>query len=672
MSESGAALAEAGQALGAGYRFVELVGRGAVGEVWTVTDREGNTLAAKVLRTEHAQDPDLVERFVRERSVLVGLQHERIVRIRDMVVEGPRLAIVMDYLAGGSLRDVLLTRGRLRPEAAFEAAADVLEALAAAHAQGVTHRDVKPDNVLLEAAPGGSLGALRVSDFGIAGVVGERIRQTTGLLGTPQYMPPELISRGESGPAGDVYASGVVLYELLAGRSPFAGKGTDFTVAYRHVTAIAPALDLPVDAHAVLDRLLSKDPAARPSAVEAASQLRRAAKNLAGLDVLEPGEEPGAFDEVERPATVVRGASSVHGSGGDEPPASDDGPAAAPAPSVDLGRPENATIVRPLPRPGPPSPRRVAAEETADDAPVWWRTRKALLLAAGAVAVIAALVVGIVLFVVPGKDDESVAAGSEAASASLRDPQLPTGLSVERRARSNPAEGTVELTLTYAAQKAELSGELLEVVPGLDSGTGTGCPPVVWEGATVARNQAAVTGLDAECAWTVSDVSVPAGGTAVVRATVPLPVAGEQGLQSWLDSAAKQTREAVDDPAVAGTAYPVQRLRGVEVRTPSRVVTSSPVEITLLPVWPDGADELNPLYVSPSSGEPSAMLTSVAGGEEGLRFSDACAGAIAVSGDGLTVTALQISPQCTIRASLGNFTDLVSRPFGITSRETRG
>lgn len=105
------------------------------------------------------------------------------------------------------------------------------------------------------------------------------------------------------------------------------------------------------------------------------------------------------------------------------------------------------------------------------------------------------------------------------------------------------------------------------------------------------------------------------------------------------------------------------------MRTPARVVTPSPLPITLVPVWASGADELNPLYVSPASGKPSQMFEAVTGGERGLRFSDACGGALAVDSSGLTVTALQISPECTVRASVGNFTDLQSRGFSITSRE---
>lgn len=653
-------LAQTGEALGASYRFSGRVGSGAVGEVWTVTAAaDGRTLAAKVLRPEHADDPSLVERFVRERSVLLALQDPRIVMVRDMVVEGPRLAIIMDYVPGGSLRDALQQEaGAVRPEDALNVTAEVFDALAAAHARGVTHRDIKPDNVLL-ARPWSERGQgdVRVSDFGIADVVGERIRQTTGLIGTPQYMPPELISQGRSGPPGDVYSAGVLLYELLAGRTPFAGPGTDFSVAYRHVSAQPPRIPVTDAVWNMLDRLLAKDPDQRPTAREAASTLRRLAPGLAGAAPLALAEAPADFDDVERPATVVRGAFTD---------AELDAFAAAPQDDgevPELGEAGSATIARPMPRREvrPPKAVRPPEEETVP----FWRTRKALLLAGTAVLLLAAMVVGFI--VLSPAHQAAPQARGERLAAQLQDTALPTGLTVSRSATYEPSTGEVRLTVTYAAQKAPLSGDLLEVVPALAETDA--CPAVTWDGASSGRNQASITGLDVECGWKVSGLAIPAGGSTQVTAKVPLAPADQQGLDAWLRAGSEATRRAIQDPTVNGTAYPVQRLQNVEVRTPARVVTPSPLTIALIPVWASGADELNPLYVSPASGKPSQMLEAVTGGERGLRFSDACGGALAVDSSGLTVTALQISPECTVRASVGNFTDLTSPPFDITSRE---
>ena len=653
-------LAQTGEALGASYRFSGRVGSGAVGEVWTVTAAaDGRTLAAKVLRPEHADDPSLVERFVRERSVLLALQDPHIVMVRDMVVEGPRLAIIMDYVPGGSLRDALQQEaGALRPEDALNVTAEVFDALAAAHARGVTHRDIKPDNILL-ARPWSERGQgdVRVSDFGIADVVGERVRQTTGLIGTPQYMPPELISQGRSGPPGDVYSAGVLLYELLAGRTPFAGPGTDFSVAYRHVSAQPPRIPVTDAVWNMLDRLLAKDPDQRPTAREAASTLRRLAPGIAGDAPLARAEAPADFDTVERPATVVRGAFTDAELDAFAATPQDDGEV------PELGEAGSATIARPMPRREVRPPKAVRPPE--EDTVPFWRTRKALLLAGTAVLLLVAMVVGFIVLS-PAQQAAPQASG-ERLAAQLQDTALPTGLTVSRSATYEPSTGEVRLTVTYAAQKAPLSGDFLEVLPALAETDA--CPAVTWDRASAGRNQASITGLDVECGWKVSGLAIPAGGSTQVTARVPLAPADQQGLDSWLRAGSEATRRAIQDPTVNGTAYPVQRLKNVEVRTPARVVTPSPLTITLIPVWASGADELNPLYVSPASGKPSQMLEAVTGGERGLRFSDACGGALAVDSSGLIVTALQISPECTVRASVGNFTDLTSLPFDITSRE---
>lgn len=651
--------AQTGEALGASYRFGERVGSGAVGEVWTVTSADGRTLAAKVLRPEHADDPSLVERFVRERSVLLGLQDHHIVTVRDMVVEGPRLAIVMDFVAGGSLRDALKTAGTLRPVDALNVAAEVFDALAVAHARGVTHRDIKPDNVLLSRPwPDCGPGDVRVSDFGISDVVGERVRQTTGLIGTPQYMPPELISQGKSGPPGDVYATGVLLYELLAGRTPFAGPGTDFSVAYRHVTSRPPRIPVDDAVWDVLDGLLSKDPAQRPTAREAASRLRRLAPELAGSAAIARADTPADFDAVERAATVIRGAFTeeeltVFASG----PLGD-------GQAPDLGEAGSATIARPMPR-REVRPRVEVRPEEKDATP-FWRTRRAMVLGGSAVLLLVGMVAGFVVLAPAGGETAPEAAGAKLSS-QLQDPALPTGLTISRGAAYEPASGQIRLTLAYTAQKAPLSGEFLEVIPGL-AGSGA-CPAVTWDGASVGRNQASITGVDVDCGWKLSGIRVPAGGSVQVTATVPVSPGDQQALDAWLRAGAEATAAATQDPAVRGAAYPVQRLQGVEVHTPARVVTPSPLKITLVPVWAGGADVLNPLYISPASGKPSQMLEAVTGGEKGLRFSDGCGGALAVDSSGLTVTALQISPECTVRASVGNFTELQSPAFGITSRE---
>ena len=191
---------QSGDALGASYRLVEHLGAGAVGDVWLAeSTRDATQFAAKLLKPEHAHDTDVVERFVRERSVLIGLRHDNIVAVRDLVVEGATLAIVMDYIPGGTLRELLAAHGTLPAAEALTLTAQVFDALAEAHRQHITHRDIKPDNVLLaDTWQSGQTNTVQVTDFGIASVVDARRRQTSGMLGTPQYMAPEIISHGHA------------------------------------------------------------------------------------------------------------------------------------------------------------------------------------------------------------------------------------------------------------------------------------------------------------------------------------------------------------------------------------------------------------------------------------------------------------------------------------------
>jgi serine/threonine-protein kinase len=656
-------------ALGAGYRLLERRGRGAAGEVWRAVDRRTDEIvAAKLLRSEHVSDRDLVGRFIRERSILTQLRHPNIVAVRDLVVEGDRLAIVMDYVDGGSLRDVLHDQGPLPPALAVGVVAAVLDGLASAHDQGVLHRDIKPDNVLLteqwrQLRPGD----LRLSDFGIARIVADGAGTTTGLLGTPEYMSPELLTTGECDLSTDVYGVGILLYELLAGRTPFAGPGTDYTVAHRHVSSEPPRLPVPEALWAVLEDLLAKDPGARPSASRAAAALRAVRDGLADLPALAAQAPPADFPSARGPATMVKGGMPLvdPGRGPQAPPAG--GPAGdeAPPAAIDLGPAGPETMLRPMqrvavaPRPATPEEREVAG------ATPWWRDPRVLGVVAGA----ALLVVGAVLFATRGdggKPADRPARAATAAAVSQQDQPLPTGLTISRKASYEPSSGTVELTVTYAAQTAPLAGPFLEVIPD-----GGGCAPAQWQGADQEPNLPTTTGVSDACGWSVDPGPVPAQGSASVSARFPLSLDGPDptsALQEWLDDAAAKTGAAVSDPELGGTAYPVQRMQGIEVAAPQRTVSQKTLRLTLYPVWPGGTDTLNPVYRSPAIGDPSSLLTAVAGGESGVRFSDGCSGALAVSPDGLVVTALTVAPECHVAAQVGNFTALSSNTFAIVTR----
>ncbi|PPF12731.1 serine/threonine-protein kinase [Rathayibacter rathayi] len=641
--------ASPGAALGARYRLLERIGSGAAGEVWRVGDAQGPDLAAKLLRREHAHDAGLVERFVRERSVLTRLRHPHVVEVRDLVVEGETLAIVMELVGGGSLRELLRVEGPLPAGRALPVAASILDGLAAAHAIGTVHRDVKPDNVLLAEGAADLGSAVRVSDFGIAHVVAEGPRATTGIIGTPEYLSPEMLATGEAGPPSDVYSTGVLLYELLCGRTPFAGLGTDFAVAYRHVSTLPPPLDLPPRLASLLDRMLAKDPLSRPTAPEAAGILRSLAPELAGLPALPVASGVPVFEEADRPGTVLRGVAVAT-----QPEPTDEGPA------PELGPSSQATVLRSVPR-----RERRASERPTVAAPVRRRGGLRMILAAAGAVVL--LVAAVVIAVQPRGGDAQAPASDAALSARQQDRPLPTGLGVTRSAAWDATRGSVVVEITYSAQSAPLSGALLEVLPGLDAADG--CPAVTWSGATAVRNQPSVTGVGARCGWSLTDVEVAAQGSVEVTAVVPLAVTEQGALDAWLSGAASVTTQAISDSAVAGTAYPVQRLRGVRIETPARTVSQTPLPVTLVPVWPSGADPVNPLLVTPSSGPATSMLDAIAGGVGGVRFSDGCGGAVAVSSDGLTVTALSVTPSCELRARVGAFSDLASSPFAITTRD---
>lgn len=260
-------------------------------------------MAIKLLREDLASDQVLVGRFVQERTALTSLDHPRVVGVHDLVVDGDDLALVMELVHGADLRSRLEREGPLAPQAAVSIAADVAEGLAAAHAAGIVHRDVKPENILLDQAsspgPGGAPRA-KLSDFGIARLVdAPRRTRATRIIGTPDYLAPEVIEGLEPRAAVDIYALATVLYELLAGFTPFGGGHTG-AVLRRHVTeAVAPLPGLPEDLWKVIAQCLAKAPASRLRAAELATRLREQLPSLAGLpslDVAHPAVPPAALD----------------------------------------------------------------------------------------------------------------------------------------------------------------------------------------------------------------------------------------------------------------------------------------------------------------------------------------------------------------------------------------
>ncbi|MGC4999172.1 MULTISPECIES: serine/threonine-protein kinase [unclassified Streptomyces] len=296
--------------IGSRYTANQILGRGSAGTVWLGEGPDG-PVAIKLLREDLASDQELVGRFVQERTALLGLEHPHIVTVRDLVVDGNDLALVMDIVRGTDLRTRLERERRLAPEAAVAIVADVADGLAAAHAAGVVHRDVKPENILLDMrgplGPGGAHPAL-LTDFGVAKLIDSPKRtRATKIIGTPDYLAPEIVEGLPPRAAVDIYALATVLYELLAGFTPFGG-GHPGAVLRRHVTeTVVPLPGIPEELWQLLVQCLAKGPASRLRASELATRLREQLPTLEGIPPLEVDEpDPEAAPE-EPPAPLPTG-----------------------------------------------------------------------------------------------------------------------------------------------------------------------------------------------------------------------------------------------------------------------------------------------------------------------------------------------------------------------------
>jgi Protein kinase domain len=298
----GNAVAE-GQVLAERYRVDSLLGRGGMGQVFRATDlRTGQALALKVLRPVEGDDAERVRRFQREIQILTRIRHPAVLQIRDWGESPAGLFFVTELVDGEDLKMAIRRRAPFPPHEAVALGATLAEALAAAHAQGVVHRDVKPNNVMI-----GGDGSVRLLDFGLArgaGIDIATLTRTGTILGTPGYMSPEQFDAHGVDERSDVYSLGVVLFEVLTGRLPFRGQ-TPIAVAFAHKTEPPPLLrslrpSVPAWLERVVLRCLEKDPARRfATAGELAAELRRpregGSRQLRTLPsgdevVLDPGE----------------------------------------------------------------------------------------------------------------------------------------------------------------------------------------------------------------------------------------------------------------------------------------------------------------------------------------------------------------------------------------------
>jgi eukaryotic-like serine/threonine-protein kinase len=269
-----------GQLLDGRYRIGDLIARGGMARVFEAVDtRLDRLVAIKVLDPELARDPDFGARFVREARSAARLSHPNVVAVFDQGRDGDLLYLVMERIVGPTLRQVLREDGPFGVDRALVVVGEVCSALQAAHAAGLVHRDVKPENVLLGTDANGRQ-IVKVTDFGLARAVTDTTATTRGVvLGTVSYLAPEQVSSGRVDERTDVYAVGILLFELVTGRRPYSGDNP-LQVAYQHVNSDVPApssvaAGVPAEVDAIVQRATRRDPSERyPTARQFGDEVR--------------------------------------------------------------------------------------------------------------------------------------------------------------------------------------------------------------------------------------------------------------------------------------------------------------------------------------------------------------------------------------------------------------
>jgi tRNA A-37 threonylcarbamoyl transferase component Bud32 len=277
--------------LGSRYVLGALLGRGSTGRVYEgrrLTDDE--RFAVKVLRDDWSDDDEILQRLFQERRLLEALSHPHVVKVADLVVDDGQAGIVMELVEGGSLR-ALMRSGPLTTGQAAAVGHQIAAALEAAHDAAIVHGDVKPENVLVAAAEPDL--TVKLTDFGVARLVDATASKSVARVGTPSYMAPELITGAPVGRASDLYSLGVLLYEALAGRPPFAADNVQ-ALWHAHTATAPERPDGVSDAWwTLLESMLAKSADDRPDAATVAAALEgRTEPDVAGLSVISPaGEE---------------------------------------------------------------------------------------------------------------------------------------------------------------------------------------------------------------------------------------------------------------------------------------------------------------------------------------------------------------------------------------------
>jgi len=397
-----------GLTFGGRYQLSSRVAIGGMGEVWQATDLViGRTVALKILKDEYLGDPGFLERFRAEARHAALVNHEGIANVFDYGEEDGSAYLVMELVPGEALSTMIEREHTLPVDKVLDIVAQTANALQAAHAVGLVHRDIKPGNLLITPD-----GRVKITDFGIARIADQVPLTATGqVMGTVQYLSPEQASGHPASPSTDVYSLGIVAYECLAGRRPFTGE-SQVAIAMAHINDQPPALPgtVPEPVAALVMSCIAKKPADRPAT---AANLARAAQALRRGDV--------AAATVAVPA--IGGAGTV---AFNPPPGND-------AATALIGTQANAPVVGGGAPHSPAGPED-DTEEKKSRAWIWWLV--------GAVVLIAAIVIGVLVFANADQDPDPSASQSSAPSQtrSQAPSREPSATPTETRTTINPAD----------------------------------------------------------------------------------------------------------------------------------------------------------------------------------------------------------------------------------------
>jgi eukaryotic-like serine/threonine-protein kinase len=453
-----------GRVLDRRYEIGVRIARGGMASVYEATDlRLDRTVAVKVMHPGLGDDAEFAERFVREARSAARLSHPNVVAVYDQGDDDGAVFLAMELISGHTLRDVIRKESPMQPARALALMEPVLSALAAAHRSGLIHRDIKPENVLIA-----DDGRVKVADFGLAKAVSADTQHTaTGgvLIGTVSYLAPELVVSGRADARADVYAAGVVLFELLTGTKPHEGE-SPIQVAYQHVHADVPAPSglvpgLPAYVDALVARATARDRELRPAdAAVLLHQVHRVSHALA----------EGVLDDPELTAdllpTRMRSESAEAPSPDDTAPEPFDRVALATMsePTTRLATVPPPSSAPPVPPPAPP----------ADEPPRRRRSRKGLVLLLAALLLVVGGGVAAWWFLdgrytttpgVLGKTEQAATKALEAAGleAEVGDPAYSETVPAGRVVATDPEPGsrvldggTVEITMSLGKERYDV------------------------------------------------------------------------------------------------------------------------------------------------------------------------------------------------------------------------